>query len=99
MYSGTQIRELCNAYGAGFAAGLYEAFQNQDRQHEEGWGLVLTVPREVEKAAASLRNGGVYANLNPGNFRSFSKQGYEDGKNFHPETSLEQAEQPTSLCG
>ena len=99
IYSGTQLRELCNAYGAGFAAGLYESFQSQNKQHEEGWGLVLTVPQEVEKAAASLRNGGVYANLNPGNFRSFSAQGYEDGKNFHPETSLEQTENPTSLCG
>lgn len=99
IYSGTQLRELCNAYGAGFAAGLYEAFQSQNKQHEEDWGLVLTVPQEVEKAAASLRNGGVYANLNPGNFRNFSAQGYEDGKNFHPETSLEQTENPTSLCG
>ena len=29
---------------------LYESFQSQNKQHEEGWGLVLTVPQEVEKA-------------------------------------------------
>ena len=30
VYSGAQLREICNAYGAGFASGLYEAFQKQD---------------------------------------------------------------------
>ncbi len=98
IYTQTQLRELCNAYGAGFTSGLCEALQRQDRQHEKGWGLVLTVPQEVEKAVASLRTDKCYANLNPGNFRNFSMQGYEDGKNFHPETSLEQPERPDTLC-
>lgn len=93
VYTGTQLRELCNAYGIGFTSGLREVFQNQDRQHEEDWGLILTVPREVEKAAAFLRHEKCYTNLNPGNFRSFSMQGYEDGKKFHPESSLEQERQ------
>ena len=98
IYTGTQLRELCNAYGTGFTSGIHEVFQDQDRQHEEGWGLILTVPQEVEKVAASLRHDKCYANLNPGNFRNFSIQGYEDGKNFHPDSSLEQTEKQTSLC-
>lgn len=91
---GTEIREMCNAYGWGFCYGLEEAFQKQEREHQE-WGLVLAVPQAVEDAMNSrnMSKPTPYGKANINGWRAkYVNAGYAEGKKFVPERQLEPGE-------
>ena len=53
-YYSDYVKRLCNSYGYGFTAGVTEAFRKQQEENEQGWGLVLVMPKEVEEASQHL---------------------------------------------
>lgn len=56
-YKGAKTKELSvvsNSYGFGFVEGLKKAFEKQNQENEKGWGLVLTVPKEVEDSVNKI---------------------------------------------
>ena len=93
-WSARDIREVCNAYGAGFASGLNAAYQEQDRQHQE-WGLILSVPKAVSEATSDLGKPTVYTNVRTDGWRAeYAARGFQDGKKFDPGTKLEKKKYP-----
>lgn len=82
------VGTLCDSYGYGFAAGVFEAFNRQQQENKEEWGLVLTMPQEVREASQNLRNEPFKAEaedkISPQGF----VQGYADGKRFDPKGRL-----------
>ena len=75
----------CDDYGYGFAAGLKDAFQRQQGEHQE-WGLVMVKPQEVIDATQGLKKGKFYTH-GSGSGRAYS-DGFSDGGKFVPEKSL-----------
>ena len=53
--SADEIRDVCNSYGWGFYAGLADAYDRQECEHQE-WGLALAVPRSVNNVADGLES-------------------------------------------
>lgn len=85
--SGKALRESCNAYGWGFCMGLEEAYKEQDKAHQE-WALALTAPKPVLDTANGMRQlPFAIANVNLHNKAAIAL-GYNDGKNFTPETRI-----------
>lgn len=83
-HSRKQVREMCNAYGWGFCFGLDDAYQEQQKEHQE-WGLVMAVPDAVQNAAKSLGKPSGYGKSNAEGWRQkYEGSGYKDGKNFNP---------------
>lgn len=97
-YTGSDIREMCNAYGWGFCDGLSAAFREQAEQHQE-WGLVMVVPQAVKKATEDMGKPTSYAEARTGGWRKrYAAAGYQDGKEFDPGHRLgEQAGQRKAL--
>lgn len=88
-WSGSDIREMCNAYGWGFCKGLIAAFRTQEEQHQE-WGLVLVVPQAVHDATASHGKPSGYGEAHTSGWRSkYAAAGYEDGHRFDPSHRIE----------
>ena len=90
-FSPQDRRQMSDSYGYGFCIGVQRAFEEQNRKHNEEWGLVLVMPKEVADEtkgmkkdshvpAASKRIGGA----------DFIRC-YEDGKQFDPSKSLKPA--------
>lgn len=93
-WSARDIREVCNAYGAGFASGLRAAYQEQDKQHQE-WGLILSVPQAVTAATSDLKKPKVYVKVRTDDWRKdYAVQGYMAGREFDPGTKLERQKYP-----
>lgn len=88
-YCSGYTKRLCDSYGYGFAVGVKEAFKKQQDEHaEQGWGLVLVMPQEVEAASQHLK---------PMQFRSKAtddiepdlyRKGFDNGKKFDPTKRL-----------
>lgn len=83
-YYGNYVKKLCDSFGYGFCIGVSEAFQKQQEENEQGWGLVLVMPQEVVEASQHLGHE---------EFRSRSQEhlsgdayarGYYQGKEFDP---------------
>lgn len=53
-YYSSYVKKLCDSWGYGFVVGIQEAFAKQQEQNEDGWGLVLVTPKEVQEAAKDL---------------------------------------------
>lgn len=86
--SGTEIREMCNAYGNGFCKGLRAAYQEQDKEHQE-WGLVLKVPQAVQDSTKDMGKPEPYGKIRMDGWRrQFAAAGYAEGKRFDPARHL-----------
>ena len=96
--TGKEIRQACNAYGWGFCAGLSEAYDAQEKEHQE-WGLVMVVPRQVTEVIQGMGKGKVFssAKIQP-NHDSYVLMGYEDGKKFDPGTRIPDSERQKALA-
>lgn len=77
-YPADYSKEICDSYGYGFAEGIKEAFAQQ--QNQEGWGLILAVPPEVEDAAKKL--GHKQFTHNDRIILRHYQKGFEEGKEF-----------------
>lgn len=87
-YCSSYVKKICDSYGYGFTNGVAKAFQKQQEENEQGWGLVLVIPKEVEEASQYLRHE---------EFRSRSQEsisgeayakGFRQGKEFDPTKKL-----------
>lgn len=87
-YYGDYVKELCDSYGYGFTAGVETAFQSQK---EQGWGLVMVIPKEVEEYAQSLGKVEFRAKAQERIHSSEYADGYTDGKAFNPTKRLAEA--------
>lgn len=90
-YDTDYIKKMCDSYGYGFVRGVSEAFEKQQEEKKQEWGLVLVTPKEVEEAS---QNWGSQAfksraaqreNLHTDAFMS----GYTDGTRLDPKHRLE----------
>lgn len=81
-YYSSYAKKLCDSYGYGFVLGIKEAFAKQQEENESGWGLVLTIPKEVAEATQGFGHK---------EFRSQTQndisgveyfKGYSNGKEF-----------------
>ena len=50
-------KRLCDGYGFGYTQGIKEAFEQQREHDETGWGLVMTVPKEVSDECKGIFTG------------------------------------------
>lgn len=80
-YRKTKGVKSADGYGYGFVAGLIEAYEKQ--QKEEGWGLVLVVPKEVDTVVEgmSTRKFSYNKKIEESDIRAFHK-GMRDGREF-----------------
>lgn len=99
VYTTTYLRQIINAYGYGFCSGLKDAFNEQQEQHTQEWGLVLVTPQAVVDAMNDMKEGSDYGKPDySGHKRQFARAGYQDGKEFDPSTKLEQKEKQPTLA-
>lgn len=99
IYAASYLRQIVHAYGNGFCTGLYEAFQEQDMQHEKEWGLVLATPGEVLEVMDTMGKATAYVKtVYDDHSLDFAQEGYEDGKKFDPSRKLERAGRPRLFC-
>ena len=87
-YYPTYIKQECDSFGYGFAQGVQLAFMKQQADKQEGWGLVLVMPKEVKEAAQHLGHEEFRArsadNISSGAYAT----GYAEGKEFNPAKRL-----------
>lgn len=84
-YSSAYIKTAGQSYGYGFADGVKRAFEEQKNQKEEGWGLVMAIPKEVNDYCKDFktirgRSKSVYDNS--------KAAGYTEGKKFNANRCL-----------
>lgn len=97
LCSTSNLRQITNAYGDGFCSGLLDAFQEQERAHEQEWGLVLRTPKEVLDITNSMQKGKLFGQMAYSGAESeFIQKGYQDGLAFDPSTKLKSSEPDTS---
>lgn len=88
-YYSSYVKKLCDSYGYGFCAGVKEAFQKQQEENEEqGWGLVLVMPKEVEEASRHLGHEVFKARAQEDISGNAYARGYYTGKEFDPTKRL-----------
>lgn len=90
-YSSEYIMRLCSSYGYGFAYGVKKAFDKQQQEKPQEWGLVLVMPQEVINATQHLGNkefGSKAAKKENISSNAFSI-GYDDGSKFDLKHKLE----------
>ena len=95
---GKERREMCNAYGWGFCAGLIDAYDEQESAHQE-WGLVLATPQQVIDVVNGMGKPKVFVNprIQKSNEAAL-RQGYADGRKFDPATKLDSPEKRKAIA-
>ena len=84
-FSKNDIRENLNSYGYGFLFGLREAYKVQEEQNQHEWGLVLSVPREVQNALQVMKKGSPFDLILTTNIDNVAYYcGNVDGYKFDP---------------
>ena len=85
-------RQMADAYGNGFCAGILQAYREQDSENQE-YGLILVTPQPVIDVISQMDYGGSYGVINYEGWRNrFAQQGYRDGVQFDPSTKLTQGQ-------
>lgn len=84
IYVAEYVKRLCNSYGYGFVIGVRDAFEKQKEEHEQGWGLVLLMPKEVEEAAKEMKKEKFRARAQQELYDDEYSRGYRQGKQFDP---------------
>lgn len=87
-YYSDYVKRLCNSYGYGFTAGVSEAFRKQQEENEQGWGLVLVMPKEVEEASQHLGHEQFQSRAQKHLQGSEYYRGFEEGTEFDPTKRL-----------
>ena len=82
-YSG-YVKRLCDSYGYGFVNGVSAAFQKQQEENEQGWGLVLVIPKEVEEAAKDWGKQKFRSRSQDNISGEAYTRGFHNGKEFNP---------------
>ena len=93
-----QVKDIgnCKFYGIAVASAFFEqsfldareAFRKQQEENEQGWGLVLVMPKEVEEASQHLGNKEFNARSQRDISREEYAKGYYTGKEFDPTKRL-----------
>lgn len=84
--SGSDAMKLAaQSYGHGFADGVKRAFEEQKAQKEEGWGLVMVIPKEVHDYCAGFKSGRMRSRRVYGDSVT---AGFVEGKRFNPAKCL-----------
>lgn len=92
-YYSSYVKKLCDSYGYGFANGVAEAFKKQQEENEEqGWGLVLVMPKEVEEASQHLGHEAFRSRSQEDISGDMYAKGYYTGKEFDPTKRLAEEE-------
>ena len=86
-YSG-YVKRLCDSYGYGFVNGVSAAFQKQQEENEQGWGLVLVIPKEVEEAAKDWGKQKFRSRSQDNISGEAYTRGFHNGKEFNPKKRL-----------
>ena len=87
-YYSSYVKRLCDSYGYGFTNGIAAAFRKQQEDNEQGWGLVLVMPKEVEEASQHLGKAEFRARSQEDISGSAYARGYLQGKAFDPTKRL-----------
>lgn len=100
-YTDKYIKRECDSYGFGFNRGLSRAFDRQQEEAPQEWGLVLVVPPEVEEAAQHLGKGEFKAKAQQEISRDAFLDGLKDGMEFDPTRVLRETQEKRTpaLCG
>ena len=78
MYTNEYLNAIKNQYGRGFVAGLKNLIEDQARQIEQEWGLVMAAPREAHEYIEKLKP--MRGNFNCAVYdRELYETGYRDG--------------------
>lgn len=76
-------REAAKAYGVGFEEGVNEALNQQTKNNQSKWGLIMKVPNVVNKFIEDVTKGNKSFNFNlSGSTEQFRAAGREDGKRY-----------------
>lgn len=91
-YTSNYVKRLCDSYGYGFAIGVYEAFDKQQSENENEWGLVLVMPKEVQEASQKLKIVDFNSQAEKNISGSAYAKGYKQGTEFDPTKRLSATE-------
>ena len=107
IFNADAIRAECITYGIGFAQGLQNAYDKQEREtlageeaesgnaesNRESWGLVMSVPKEVSDFLTSLTQGTKAKTWNATYNASSGAfaDGYQAGQGFGDKKALKEA--------
>lgn len=86
-YNSYEIKRQCDGYGFGFAIGIQEAFENQQK-NEQDWGLILAVPKEVLEASKEIHKDKRFLLQNINISQNTFDKGYREGTKFNPKNRL-----------
>lgn len=89
-YSFADMTSAHNAWGNGYARGIREVFEEQNKT-DESFAVVLITPEEVEEATGKLRKANFNTNTAYSNARHFDQaavNGYQKGKEFSTKDKL-----------
>lgn len=93
-YDAKYVTRCADSYGYGYVNGIQEALdkqQEEEKQSEEGWGLVMTIPKEVEEYTKGFRSQQFDAKASERMNGSSFMQGFNDGQKFDPTRRLQEA--------
>lgn len=82
------IKQECDSYGYGFVMGVGAAFEQQEKENREEWGLVLVMPKEVTEAAQRLGKEAFKSRAEESISAGAYYNGYSAGKEFNPARRL-----------
>lgn len=78
------IKQECDSYGYGFVMGVGAAFEQQEKENREEWGLVLVMPKEVTEATQRLGKEAFKSSAEDNISAGAYRQGYAEGREFDP---------------
>lgn len=90
MYGTSYIKRAADSYGYGFVYGLNKAYEEQDRQQPQEFGLVLSMPKEVKDATKDMKAEYFSSKAENSIDGSYYHDGYKDGIKFNPSRILKE---------
>ena len=92
---GVSARKMCNGFGEGVAAGIKEALNAQNNEHQE-YALVLQIPQEVTDSLKGMKASTAQASSARTSYAKYS-DGFDYGKKFCP-NALNGASKSVAAC-
>lgn len=84
IYCRRIINALCNSYGYGYVDGISEAFQKQQDEMQDEWGLVMSTPKDVTDVISTFKSVSFHSRAENLISEDMYKTGYHDGTEFDP---------------
>lgn len=78
-YTTAEMTKIENAYGIGFSEGVNDMFEEQRKNNEEEWGIILSTPKEVQDYINSLDTDSSKEKINIHPEVAYRQMGYKDG--------------------